>query len=150
MKAKNVKVGVKVIVKSKGHTTERHGWSCSMLELGDSSVIGGTEMGRKSSVRLKDGYLYDIRDLKRVKKKVKVAVEDEICFSVGDKVQTGLGEFEVMEKIGQLDLYACYQKGFDGHACGSVCGSKYMGTMYEGQMFIFSSKSAKLITKGDK
>lgn len=152
MKAKNVKVGVKVIVKSLEHTSYHFGVDPErMLGKGGVGVIDTIDtIGAfgKNSVELDDGYVYDIRDLKRVKDEVKVAVEDEICFSVGDKVNTPYGEFEVVDREG--DMYALYKKGFEGHSCQSLFGEKFVGTKYEKQMWIFSRLTLTAANKGDK
>lgn len=149
MKAKNVKAGVKVIVKSLEHTSYRFGVDPErMLGKGGVGVIDTIGAYGKNSVELDDGYVYDIRDLKRVKDEVKVAVEDEICFSVGDKVNTPCGEFEVVDSKG--DMYALYKNGFEGHSCQSVFGKKFVGTKYEKQMWFFGKQTLTAANKGDK
>ncbi len=64
---------------------------------------------------------------------------------IGEKVNTELGVFEIIDYDNVIDSYFCYQQGFDGHSGLGHFGRKYLNTKYEGECWWFEKNEVSFI-----
>jgi len=67
---------------------------------------------------------------------------------IGEKVNTELGVFEIIDYDNVEDIYFCYQQGFYGHSGTTPFGEKYLNTKYDGNCWWF--KKSELVLSEDK